>query len=108
MEINGVIKQTALMAENIIAEVQIVINEQGGTASFMLPTSIENIGKLLAITGRSYWEQIAGAPVKCRLEEESQGYRLAAIGHFMVDQWIEIPKPEEDCDCEKECNCEDK
>lgn len=108
MEINGVIKQTGLTAESIIAEIQIVINEQGGTASFVLPTTNANISKLLAIAGRSYWEQLAGAPVKCRLEEESQGYRLAAVGHFMVDQWIEIPKPEEDCDCEKECVCEDK
>lgn len=108
MEINGIIKSTGLTLDGIFVEVQIVINEQSGTASFVIPTTVENIAQILAVAGQKIWEQLGNTPVKCKLVEEDGGYRLAAIGHFMLDKWLEIPKPESECDCEKECNCDNE
>ena len=57
---------------------------------------------MIAIAGKSAWEQLVGAPVKLRIEEEDDKAKVVAIGHFLVDQWLDIPQPEDTSDTDKE------
>lgn len=58
--------------------------------------------KIIAIAGKSAWERLISSPVKLRIEEKDDKAKVTAIGHFLVDQWLDIPQPEDTFDTDKE------
>lgn len=102
MELNAVIQQTILTAEGIQIGCTLAYKGKEASCAFLLAPTMESIVKMIAIAGKSAWEQLVGAPVKLRIEEEDDKGKVVAIGHFLVDQWLDIPQPEDNADTDKE------
>ena len=67
------------------------IGNQIGTAPFQLENNTENLYKILAITGSYCWEHVSDSPIRVHIIEDNGNYRLGSIGHFLNDEWYDMP-----------------
>ena len=97
MEINGVIVETALTPDVFQIGAKLTIDGKEGAVAPVFPMDTrENLATILTIAGKQRWEDIKGAPVRFKIEQEGDDqYRLVAIGHFMEDLWLNIPESTE-------------
>lgn len=97
MEINGVIVETALTPDAFQIGAKLTIDGKEGAVAPVFPMDTrENLATILTIAGKQRWEDIKGAPVRFKIEQEGDDqYRLIAIGHFMEDLWLNIPESTE-------------
>lgn len=97
MEINGVIVETALTPDAFQIGAKLTIDGKEGAVAPVFPMDTrENLATILMIAGKQRWEDIKGAPVRFKIEQEGDDqYRLIAIGHFMEDLWLNIPESTE-------------
>ena len=94
MELNGVIKETALSTNAFQVTCEVVYKEQPAIATFLMDNTPENFTEMMKVSGKKFWEQLVNTPVKLRLIEEPDGIKLDAIGHFMINYWLVVPKAE--------------
>lgn len=92
LELNGMIKTTYLVPNVFQATIETILDEQQATATFSAPLSQENVQRLLEVAGKPCWEQLSCSPIRLRITKREQGFKLEAIGHFILDHWFEVPE----------------
>ena len=88
---NGVIRKTELTPRALTLYCETTIGGKIGTAPFQLENTTENLHKILRMTTHIYWEDVAGSPIRVHILEENGNYRLVGIGHFLNDEWYDMP-----------------
>ena len=88
---NGVIRETKLTPNALTIMCETTIGNQIGTAPFQLENSTENLRKILAITGSLCWEHVSDSPIRVHIIEDNGNYRLGGVGHFLNDEWYDMP-----------------
>lgn len=96
MELNGVIKTTTLTPDVFQIQCDLVYEGKEATAAFVMESTKENITEMLKVSGKPCWEQLPNTPVKLRLVDEEGGPRLDAIGHFLIEYWLVVPREDEE------------
>lgn len=88
---NGVIRETELTPNTLTIMCETTIGNQIGKAPFQLENNTENLYKILALTTSHCWERVSGSPIRVHIFEENGNYRLGGIGHFLNDEWYDMP-----------------
>lgn len=102
MELNGIIKETILTTNAFQITCELIYEGQQAAATFAMNNTPENFTEMMKVSGKPCWEQLPNTPIKLRLINEAGNIRLDAIGHFMIDYWLIVPKAETEPEAEKE------